>query len=420
MMKKIFKIFILFVIFSIGVIYATPNLPSTPHAFYGNVTNDGTALETGCVICTEVNGITNLNDCITTDQLGKYGYNRKLIAQNVNLEDGNIVKFKIGSTYATQTDEFESGEITFLDLSFTGADCSEEPEGTDPSSGTTGGSDNTSGTTGSSGSTGSTTGTTDDQNTQSPSYTGQDKQGILDTIDLEKDFPQTQNKDDLQINLIEENSYSTNTNSSNFDSILEKIEDSKKQEFNELKNRLNSNNNLRSTINIKEYEIVNPDTGEKSYSTKIELKLQALDNLEEIEYVLVIPKEIAQDVLEIIFNIEPSEVLNADPVVKWNVDSLQKGEILDLSYFVKKEILIQDLDFISISGAKDVDLENTNINTNTTGDSNNNNNSPIDTTTPSNAPFKSRLPYLIGILVVAIIIGIIVDISKKKKKHKGL
>ena len=417
MMKKIFKIFMLFVIFSIGIVYATPNLPSTPHAFYGNVTNDGTALETGCVICTEVNGITNLNDCITTDQLGKYGYNRKLIAQNVNLEDGNVVKFKIGSTYANQTVEFESEEITFLDLTFIGADCLQEPEGTDPSSGTTGGSDNTSGTTGSSGSTGTTTGTTDYQNTQSPSYTGQDKQSILDTIDLEKDFPQTQNKENLQINLIEENSYSANTNSSNFDSILEKIDDSKKQEFIELKNRLNSNSNLRSTINIREYEIINPDTGEKSYSTKIELKLQALDNLEDVEYVLVIPKEIAQDVLEIIFNVSPSEVLNADPVVKWNIENLQKGEILDLSYFVKKEILIQDLEFISISGAKDVDVVNTNVNTTTDG--NLTDDSSVNTT-GSSAPFKSRLPYLIGILVVAIIIGIIVDISKKKKKHKGL
>jgi len=70
-------------------------------------------------------------------------------------------------------------------------------------------------------------------------------------------------------------------------------------------------------------------------NTLISLEVKNTGNfIEEVEIIEEIPKEIAQTVEQIEFSIPPTEILEADPVVKWIIEDLQPYEARTISYRV--------------------------------------------------------------------------------------
>ncbi|MDD3976179.1 MAG: hypothetical protein PHN22_03410, partial [Candidatus ainarchaeum sp.] len=78
--------------------------------------------------------------------------------------------------------------------------------------------------------------------------------------------------------------------------------------------------------------------GNIEYFTEIIVEVvSGNNNLNNINIWHEIPKEVARDVSEVIFKNTPS-VLNNDPVVKWNIDLINKNSSKEFIYFVNKKV----------------------------------------------------------------------------------
>ncbi|MFC1969332.1 hypothetical protein ACFLVF_02450 [Chloroflexota bacterium] len=109
------------------VVYA--QLPSIPHAFYGNITINGNPSPPGIIV--EATGAGVLTDPassnpIVTTEIGEYGSvigstvpsTAALLVQG-NIVEGTIITFSINGVQAGQTAEWHSGQRTRLDLTVT-------------------------------------------------------------------------------------------------------------------------------------------------------------------------------------------------------------------------------------------------------------------------------------------------------------
>jgi len=101
-------------------VYAN-GIPALPHAFYGNVTINGSPAPAGTTIEARGEGVlTGIEgNPITTSELGKYGSTASpeldLIVQG-NIASGAEISFLVNGIYTGQTYTFQSGETTALDL----------------------------------------------------------------------------------------------------------------------------------------------------------------------------------------------------------------------------------------------------------------------------------------------------------------
>ena len=376
-MKKTYNILLILVF--ILIIPFSFAIPAMPHAFYGNVTNNGVNLGTGCMICTEINGNVIANDCITTDQVGKYGINRKLIAQNAN--NGDLIKFKIGPVYSDVTSHFSSGSVDELNLTFTDANClestfgngvidgTEECDGSDLGgqtcvsqgyeSGTlscntnegvfnttacvgkesnAGSNTNNNGTDSQGGTTGGTTGGTATVTTTSYSSTNQ-----VATVSQVKDILQGLNIPDNEV---------------------QEYVDTAKQGL------LHVNRKL-------EVKKIVSSTGSVSYKSTFSLSVKNSSNkqLKDVKVVETIPKNIALNASEI-SSIHQFVVLKADPVLQFIVPSINVGETVTIPYTVDKNITKAEFEGMSGVASKATVVETpTNPPNNNTGDNNTSNTS---------------------------------------------
>jgi hypothetical protein len=203
-------------------------------------------------------------------------------------------------------------------------------------------------------------------------------------------------------------------NKNNIDSISSKLDLEKKEQLEEIRNLLvesKDNKDIEITTNIKTYKVKNKLDNKEVFRTKIELKLKAKNDLEKIVYIQEIPKNIALDVLDIIFNITPSEVLLEDPIVKWEFNNLKAGDIKDLSYYVKNKVETS-VDLISLVAIVPNVEDNLNIDSDLDVDT-------IDDDFTSDEivdnSHKSNVWLYLGILLV---IGLLVLFIVKAKKSK--
>ena len=102
-----------------------PALAATllPHAFYGDLNIDGEAAPVGTVVSAMVNGVES--GSVTTWEVGKYGWgigappdeaSANLLVQGEHISHGDTIEFYVNGVKAYQTTEFQSGELTQLDL----------------------------------------------------------------------------------------------------------------------------------------------------------------------------------------------------------------------------------------------------------------------------------------------------------------
>jgi hypothetical protein len=409
--RKIYNILSIFlIIMLIPNISASDSIPGFPHAFYGDVLVNGEPAVDGYEVSAIVENGTTINNIqnpiLTYD--GSYGLHdgKYLLVQGEDLS--GAVHFYVNGVLADQTHLFEyDGGPTELDLSVTIEDTN---EGSGDNTGGSGSSNNDS----DSGST--STPPADEENGEEPEELDiEEINSVLNSVDLDTDFGVNTNSDDLQVTLEDEISATVDLDSSNIDQITSKIDPSLQPELDAISSSvLNTaqKNNVTISSTIKTYKIED-NSGNEVYRTKIELKLQASDDIENVVYIQEIPKEVAIDISELIFNTPPSEVLLADPIVKWEFDSMALGEVKDLSYFVKKQLdTIPTL--ISVLGADDVSeevVEDVDEDLNT---------EPINDINEEQEPTKSFTWLYILLLVVIIVLLIIILIKKPKQKSKGL
>lgn len=110
------------------VLFAVPvyadGIPPLPHAFYGDVTINGSPAPTGTRVEARGTGvITGVEDNPTiTAQTGVYGtsnpFEHRLLVQG-NIDEGATITFYVNGTSTGQTAEWHSSEVTELDLSVT-------------------------------------------------------------------------------------------------------------------------------------------------------------------------------------------------------------------------------------------------------------------------------------------------------------
>ena len=98
--------------------------PGMPHQFYGTVKNNGALVGAGYQVVVRT-GTAQLG-AVSTDSLGKYGYDPLLL---VPAQSGQLIDFYVNGVKAAQTATFSAGGVNRLDLTVTGAPASAPPSG---------------------------------------------------------------------------------------------------------------------------------------------------------------------------------------------------------------------------------------------------------------------------------------------------
>ncbi|GEM_PF-2054792 len=96
-------------------------LPALPNAFFGTVAINGSPAPLGTrVEATGAGVVAGIQNPLITNVIGSYGSDLKLIAQG-NIAQGTALTFLVNGNPAAQTAQWQSGQVTRLDLSVTTA-----------------------------------------------------------------------------------------------------------------------------------------------------------------------------------------------------------------------------------------------------------------------------------------------------------
>ncbi len=122
-----------------------------------------------------------------------------------------------------------------------------------------------------------------------------------------------------------------------------------KEKKGELKNKHKDNKGLQNALDHVKNEnavdkiernvirAMNKETGREETKTQIKKRIIAEKDYGTLVVIEDIPKTVAQHISSLSFSEQP-EVLEADPVVKWNFNNVPKGSEVDVSYAVDGEV----------------------------------------------------------------------------------
>ena len=159
---------------------------------------------------------------------------------------------------------------------------------------------------------------------------------------------------------------------------------------------------ISTTTTLSIYKITNEDTGEIERRTLIKITFTAPYDMEDIVIIETIPKEVAESVDDMIFLGEsPTQILQRDPVLEWNFDSMSEGQSKDLSYIVKDEIE-EIMSITNAAGKRVVAAE------------------PTPEPEPEEEPRITTAKVVIGIsiMLLIVLIGLIIYFTVTKKKKE--
>ena len=113
-----------------------------------------------------------------------------------------------------------------------------------------------------------------------------------------------------------------------------------KEVLTEIRNSIVSGSSSSSAVEkkVEVFEVKEKTTGEIKKVSKITLEFKPEKDVKDVKIVEVIPKSVAANIIDVLFQGEKPDVLQADPVVQWKFNEVKAGESKDLSYVVKKEV----------------------------------------------------------------------------------
>jgi len=227
--------------------------------------------------------------------------------------------------------------------------------------------------------------------------TGTEREEVLSQADLNTLF----GSGVIEANLIVNSLYSE-TNILTSEEIGTMIGNLSRENQNLVNNLLanHANENVQVTTNLQSYEIKDV-SGVTRIVSRITITITALDDLGQVTYIEEIPKTIAADIAELTFNISPTQILNADPVVLFTFNNLAKGTTKEIVYMVNKNIqTLRDNSYFSAGTI---------------------------VTTPDTTPYTDATPdsknytwvyVVVIVLAILLVVLIAMFISKKKKHHR--
>ncbi len=112
-----------------------------------------------------------------------------------------------------------------------------------------------------------------------------------------------------------------------------KIKDERKRQALE---KLKEKNMIKINKVMKLVDILDRETMKETQKTLVTVSVKAERKMFDVDIIEEIPKSYAEDISQVEFSIEP-EVLEDDPIVKWNFDSIKEGEEVEVSYWVEGE-----------------------------------------------------------------------------------
>jgi len=116
--------------------------------------------------------------------------------------------------------------------------------------------------------------------------------------------------------------------------VAKRIRDENKRKVME---RMENKNMVKISKMRKLVEILDRETDQETKRTLVTLTVKAEDReMYDVDIVEEIPKSYAEDISMVEFSVEP-EILEDDPIIKWNFDSIDQGEEVEVSYWVDGE-----------------------------------------------------------------------------------
>ncbi len=255
----------------------------------------------------------------------------------------------------------------------------------------------------SSGTTGIDTNTEVDTNTTVGALiTGAEREMILSQADIDGLFGEGTIEDDLVVTyLYSETNVLTIDETNN---LIENLDSVTIDLINSLITS-NSTNNVQVTTHLQSYEITDA-SGVTKIVSRITITVTALDDIGQVTYIEEIPKSIAADVAELVFNIQPTQILNADPIVLFTFNNLVRGETKEISYVVNKNVsTLQNNNYFAAGALLVV----------TTPDTTTPN---VDSTIPTNVLETKNTTWIWVVLIIAVILlvfGYVLFLNRRKK-----
>ena len=100
---------------------------------------------------------------------------------------------------------------------------------------------------------------------------------------------------------------------------------------------------------LKVFEVTNEE-GEIAYVTRVIIRITHTDSINDLVVVEEIPKDVAMYASDIEF-LDLTEVLEEDPIVKWNFDHVPKDQAKEFGYSVDKKL--DTVDSTTIAGGNE-------------------------------------------------------------------
>lgn len=101
------------------------------------------------------------------------------------------------------------------------------------------------------------------------------------------------------------------------------------------------------------FEVTNPDNGKSTIVSKIIVSLEAGSTQKDLEVIEYIPKSVAMHVDDISWSKKP-QILQEDPIVKWDLGRISKKGVKEVSYAVNEEL--QGIDTKTVAGGEKLGL----------------------------------------------------------------
>lgn len=194
--------------------------------------------------------------------------------------------------------------------------------------------------------------TTDTSSTTVDVISNDLKDSVATSLDIDSDDIESITEVDSRSSQV---SYSTN-------SLIKTLEDIFNSESTTSEIAKTELNNVAAKLDAGEYESVRVQAQLKVYEVKtksgqtkkvsqIELKYVADKDMEVAKIIEVIPKDVALSASDLEFSVNPSRILQDDPIIEWTFNNVKKGESLAVNYVVNKEL--SSIDSQTIAAAKE-------------------------------------------------------------------